>query len=114
MNADRIAEQILTELLGLEAMIAAGPEVASWRFFEAQERQQSLDHGPRWSMISGRAEDDAARMRLSRARNQLEHAGLVECSRYTYSGRVCRIKLTATGKAAAEAAAALAAAGGTT
>jgi hypothetical protein len=98
MNA---AEQILTTLAALETSIGTAPEVASWRFSEAREQQEARQHGPRWSSLTGLAESDAERMRLTRALQGLEGAGLVQCLRHQYSQRVYRIKLTEAGKKAA-------------
>jgi hypothetical protein len=95
------AEQILVELARLEAEIAAAPEVPRWRYPAAQEQVEARLHGPRWSMITSLAENDATRMRLGRARDQLEAAGLVECWRHEFSQRTYRLRLTTAGKKAA-------------
>jgi hypothetical protein len=97
------AEQILTDLAALEAEIAAAPPAKSWNYFAAREQEEGRAHGPRWSAITGRAESDAERMRLTRALRGLEGAGLVECQRHQYCGRVRRVRLTESGqKAVAE------------
>jgi hypothetical protein len=95
------AEQILIDLAALEAEIAAAPDVPPWRYPDGQEQVEGRLHGPRWSSITSTAGSDAERMRLGRARDQLEHSGLVECWRHEFSQRVYRLRLTEAGKKAA-------------
>ncbi len=105
MNAAAPTVLILTTLARLEAEIAASKRPPAWRTWEVDDDKEAREHGPFWSDVTALADADAERVRLGRARDALEKAGLVACHRHEYSGRVKRVRLTAEGKkAAAEAA----------
>jgi len=112
MNAHDPAAQVLTALVRLEAEIAAAPAPAAWKRWDVADYEAAQAHGPFWSDVTAAASGDAERVRLGRARDALEKAGLLVCQRHEYSGRVNRLKLTAAGcEAAAQAARETAAAG---
>jgi hypothetical protein len=96
-------ETILRECLKREAAAAAAPEPPRWQSWTWIPWADEQDFGPTFSATDWfDARDDAARMRWTRALRRLEAAGLVQCHRGEYSRRIRHIRLTPTGKAAAE------------